>query len=140
MANMLNEFQKRALSSILCNVEEMMQDIESKLYNPLYRGIFYEELIEESSLKNKKEIVKKILRARDTLEKLQEQFGLEKKIVEIKRQVIGKLYYCLQIIEEAKAKKMKGYGAVAADLENHLDPQINEINRVIRELIKVIES
>jgi hypothetical protein len=137
---MLNEFQKRALSSILCNVEEMLQDIESKLNHPLHRGILYEELIAESTLKNKHEIAIKIANARNTIEKLQEQFGLEKKIVEIKRQVIGKLYYCLQIIEEAKAKKMKGYGAVADDLKNHLDPQIDEVNRVIRELIRVIES
>jgi hypothetical protein len=140
MANMLNEFQKRALSSTLCTFEEMIREIESKLSHSLYRGILYEELIEESTLKNKKEIANKISFARDALDKLQKQFGLEKRIVEIKRQVIGKLYYCLQIIEAAKAKKLKGYGAVADDLENNLDPQINEINRVIRELIKVIES
>ena len=137
---MLNEFQKRALSSTLCTVEEMIQEIEFKLQQNVYRGILYEELIEDSSLMNKKEIVRKISVLRDILEKLQKQFGLKKRIVEVKRQIIGNLYYCLQITEAAKAKKMKGYGAVADDLENHLDPQINQIHRVIREIIKVIES
>jgi len=140
MTAMLNEPQKNAFAAIMRTVEEMLHDIECKLRHDRYRGILYEDCIEESLLENKEEFSQQKARVQEILQQLQEQFGLERRRIEIKRSICGKLYYCLQILDDAKARRMRAYGTAAEGLDALIDPQVDSIRQRIHEMIALLST
>lgn len=130
---MLNEYQKRGLSITLRIVEETMQDIERILQNGTYIGILYDMKCSISP-ECKEEILKRAAVIKDRIKIISKIFDLKKEYREVIHEIFGKLPHCLEIIEDAKAKKLKRYGDVQNGLDNALDPQLNIITDLILEM------
>lgn len=134
---MLNEYQKRGLSIILRIVEEAMQDIERILHNGTYTGILYDM---KSSIPSevKDEILKRAVLIKGRIKIISKIFDLKKEHREVIHEIFGKLPHCLEIIEDAKAKKLKRYGDISHGLNNTLDPQLNIITDLILEMQQLL--
>lgn len=130
---MLNEYQKRGLSITLRIVEETMQDIERILQNGTYTGILYDMKCSISP-KAKEEFFKRASLIKERIKIISKIFDLKKEHREAIHDIFGKLPYCLEIVEDAKAKKLKRYGDVSNGLDNALDPQLNIITDLILEM------
>ncbi len=68
----------------------------------------------------KEALLKRVALVKNRIETISKSFDLEKGHREATNEIFGKLPYCLEIIEDIKAKKLKRYG-------NVLDPQLNII-------------
>lgn len=134
---MLNEYQKRGLSITLRIVEETMQDIEYILHNGIYTGILY-DMKSSISLEVKEEILKRASLIKDRIKTLSRIFDLQKEHREIAHEIFGKLPHCLEIVEDAKAKKLKRYGDVSHGLDKALDPQLNIITDLILKMQQLL--
>ena len=123
---MLNKDQKRGLTIALRIVEENMQYVEQIFNNGTYDGILYDIKcnIDEGV---KGELFKRVSLIKDHIKALSKKFALEKELREPAKEILGKLTSCWSILEEAKARKLKRYGAVARELEDVLDPNLNGI-------------
>ncbi len=88
--------------------------------------------------KNKDEVLQRIAFVEDIIKQLQQQFDLKPRTIEVKRSIRGTLYYCLQTVEDARAKRMKGYGSVSPGLDLLIDPPINQIKHFIQEILQLI--
>lgn len=123
---MLNKDQKRGLTIALRIAEENMQYVEQVFNNGDYNGILYDMKcsIDEEV---KGELFKKVSLIKDQIKALSKRFALEKELREPAKEIFGKLTSCWSILEEAKARKLKRYGAVAYKLEEVLDPHLNGI-------------
>jgi hypothetical protein len=69
-----------------------------------------------------------------------ENVWLERRKIGIKRSISGKLYYCLQILDDAKARRMKAYGTAAEGLDALIDPRIDQIRQHIHEMITLLNT
>ncbi len=135
---MFNEFQKNAFTSVLRTVEEMLHDVRLKLLHPERQGILFEDFKDDIVIKNKDEVLQRIAFVEDIIKQLQQQFDLKPRTIEVKRSIRGTLYYCLQTVEDARAKRMKGYGSVSPGLDLLIDPPINQIKHFIQEILQLI--
>ncbi len=137
---MLNEFQKNAFAGILRTIEEILQVMACKMEHAGYQGILYEDCIDESLLKNHDDFFNKKARVGEILQNLQQQFGLERRIIDVKRNMRGSLHYCLQILDDARAGKLKGYGTITEGVDATIDPQIHQIKKSLQEMIALVSS
>lgn len=123
---MLNKDQKRGLTIALRIVEENMQYVEQLFNNGAYDGILYDiKCNMDEGVKG--ELFKRVSLIKDQIKALSKRFALEKELREPAKEIFGKLSSCWSILEEAKARKLKRYGAVAYKLEDILDPHLNGI-------------
>lgn len=130
---MLNENQRRGLSISLRIVEENMQDIEQILNSGSYTGTLY-DLRYNISSEIKEEILRRISLIRERIKIISDRFALEKEYKEVTKKIFGKFFSCWETVEGVKAKRLKGYGAVSDELYHVLDPQLNIIADLIKEL------
>ncbi len=130
---MLNEYQRRGLSITLRIVEESLTDIEHILNSGNITGVLYEVRYNIPSAV-KDEVLRKASLIRDRLKIMAERFDLEKEYTDASREALGKLPYCWEILEDAKAMRLKRYGEVAEGLGDVLDPQLNIIIDLILEM------
>lgn len=137
---MLNEFQKNAFAGILRTIEEMLQEMACKMEHVSHQGILYEHCIDEALLKNQDDFFHKKARVGEILQNLQQQFGLERRIIDVKRNMSGGLHYCLQILDDARAGKLKGFGTVTEGVDELIDPQTDQIKQCLQEMIALINS
>lgn len=120
---MLNEYQSRGLSITLRIVEESLRDIEYILNSGDDIGILY-EVRNNVPAAIKDELLRKIALIKDRIKIVAAEFNLEKRYTEANREAFGKLTYCWEILQDAKAGKLRRYGAVTPGLEEALDPHL----------------
>jgi len=123
---MLNEYQKRGLSITLSIVEESLRDIEHILNSGDDMGILY-EVRDNVPAAIKDKLLRKMALIKDRIKIVAAEFNLEKRYTEANRETFGKLVYCWKILEDAKAGKLRRYGAVKPGLEEALDPHLDMI-------------
>ena len=82
----------------------------------------------------KGELLKRISLVRERICVMKGEFDLEKRSKDASRDFMGKLVYGWEILEGAKARHLRGYGAVAEELANALDPHLNEIIILVDEM------
>jgi len=136
---MLNDSQRRGLSTALSVFEEMLFEVEQVLQNKSYRG-FLQEVEDDISSPVKDALRENMLLIKNTVNHLADSFKLEKRTVNTGRQVIGKLFYCLELLDNVQAKRLRRYGGIADGLEDVLDPQINTLISSITALIHLLQE
>ena len=102
---MMNEFQKRGVAAVLRTVEEHLRSIEAMLDREDYPGILYEwknDLPDDA----KPLLSERIRNVREAIERTAGRFALEKRDRRASDEAFGKLPYCWQILEEAKAARL----------------------------------
>lgn len=125
---------------MLRTVEEMLHDLRLKILQPRRQGVLFEDYKEDILIKNKEEVFKRIALVEDIIKDLQQQFNLERRTIEVRRSLRGTLYYCLQTIEDARARRMKGYGRVTEGLDLLIDPKIDQIKYYIQEILQLLDT
>jgi len=135
---MLNEFQKRGVTAVLRIVEEHMRRIEGMLDEKEYAGILYEW--KNDLPDNAKHLLSERIRnVRVAIEQAGNRFSLEKQDRRASDDAFGKLPYCWQILEEAKAARLVRYGEVAEGLDRELDPLIEMIITLVLEMESILQ-
>ena len=135
---MLNEFQTRGVATALRVVEEHMRRIEGMLDREDYDGILYgwkNDLPDDA----KHQLSERIRNVREAIEQAGSRFSLEKQDRRASDEAFGKLPYCWQILEEAKASRLVRYGNVAEGLDRELDPLIETIINLVLEMESVLQ-
>jgi len=132
-ASMLNENQRRGLSSTFRIIEEIMFEIETMINSAGFEGNLM--VIENDVSPQAREKILKIIElVREKSSSLSKQLALEIKQMKSSSQILADLSYCWETLEGSKVKQLKGYGEVAEGLEEVLDPQINTIIGLINEI------
>jgi hypothetical protein len=134
---MLNDYQKRGLSISLRIVEESVAYIEQILKIEGYSGVLYETRY-DIPRDIRDEISKRIPLAKAEIEKIADIFHLEKRIGWASNAAYGKLPYCWEILENARAKRLKRYGDVSMGLDQELDPHLDVIIEILREMEHIL--
>lgn len=134
---MLNDYQRRGLTVTLRIVEESLEHIERILKNDGYSGILYETQYDiTKEICN--EISNRIPPAIAEIEKIADKFHLEKQIGWASNAAYSKLPYCWEIIENARAKRLKRYGDISRGLGEELDPHLDEIIKILLEMERIL--
>lgn len=136
-AKLLNPLQRNSLSTTFSVLEEMLCAIEQELMFGYCQGVMFQVT---DDIPNKEEILKRISVGRMRIDALKKQFSLEKRVKEASRECLGKLSYGWEILEGAKAKYLKGYGAVAEGLAEVLDPRIDEVITIVDGIRDIING
>ncbi len=133
---MLNENQKRSISSTLHFLEMLVDEIERLMDTPPNHGILFEYELPDArrafaiqrrlnELKKRMRIVKGI-------------FDLEARPVDVGRAIAGKLAVAWEAVEDTMPSRLRGYGALedgdAAKVEEQLSP-IAELLLDLRSLV-----
>lgn len=134
---MLNDYQRRGLSITLRIVEESLEHIGRILKNDGYSGVLYETRYDITK-EIRKEISNRIPVAKAEIEKISEKFHLEKQIGWASNAAYGKLPYCWEILENARARRLKRYGEISRGLEEELDPHLDTIIKILSEMEHIL--
>jgi hypothetical protein len=132
---MLNDAQKRSLSTTLRVLEEMLNEAEWILTMGGYSRIMY-EVTHDSAPSAKDKVLETMSHIKEKIKSLAEQFDLEHKVQQANRKVSANLLYCWEILEGAKTDRLRGYGKIEDGLKELLDPQLDSLIELIRELIR----
>lgn len=130
---LLNPSQRGSLATTLSTLEEMLCEIERNLTLGGCKGVLY-EVQDDVPVQMRGEILKRLSLVREKIKVMEERFDLEKKSRGVSRDTMGKLVYGWEILEGAKARYLRGYGAVADGLAEALDPQLDEIIGLVDEM------
>jgi len=132
-AKLLNPNQRGHLTTTLVVMEEMLCEIEQTLTGSCWTGVLY-ELRDDLTAQVKEEVLRRISLVRNRIEIIKGEFALEKSGKDASRVFKGKLVYSWEILEEAKARHQRGYGAVAEGLAEALDPHIDAIITLVDDM------
>lgn len=130
---MLNEYQKRGVSVTLRIVEERINDIEQILNSKAYTGILYDTNCNISPEK-KEEILKRVSFIKDRILYLSQKSDLTKERRKATSEIFGKLSYCLEIIDNIRAKQLERYGNITNGLDSVLDPHLDIMINLLLEI------
>jgi hypothetical protein len=134
---MLNDYQRRGLSITLRIVEESLEHIERILKNDGYSGILYETR-DDITKEIRQEISNRIPPAIAEIEKIADKFHLERQIGWASNAAYSKLPYCWEILENARARRLKRYGDISRGLGEELDPHLDTIIKVLSEMERIL--
>jgi hypothetical protein len=134
---MLNDYQKRGLSISLRIVEESVAYIEQILKIDGYSGVLYETRY-DFTREISNEISEMIPMAKAEIEKIADKFHLEKRIGWASNAAYSKLPYCWEILENARAKRLKRYGDISKGLSRELDPHLDTIIKILGEMEHIL--
>lgn len=130
---MLNKAQERRLSSSLRIVEDSLREIDRMIEASDYSAIL-KEVKHDVPEKTQAAIRNKLSLIRNKIEIITEGFNLSKTQIESSRYIRTKLSHCWQVLEDAKTIKLKRFGETSREVEDTLDPQINEIIDIVQEM------
>ena len=103
-----------------------------------YPGILYEwknDLPDDA----KPLLSERIRNVREAIEQAASRFSLEKRERRASDDAFGRLPYCWQILEDAKAARLVRYGEVAEGLDKELDPLIETIITLVLEMESILQ-
>ena len=133
----LNESQLRRLSTVLATLEEDLLKIEVLLEGEAYTGAVF-RLINNITPEVRDTIRHRIGKLREIIRTTAERFHLETNTKSSARQISAILSSCGVSIEECKSSYLHGYGHVAHDLTNVLDPELDLIIGLMWEIQNII--
>lgn len=136
-AKLLNPNQRSGLTTTFFILEEMLCEIELRLSGGCCKGVLY-EMRDDLPVQVKEELLKRISLVRERIRVIKEEFALEKRSRDASSDAVGKLVYGWEILEGAKARHLKGYGAVAERLAEALDPHLNDLIILVDEMRNMV--
>ena len=136
---MLNEHQRRSLSVTFRTIEQHLLILEQMLGTGDYMGIL-SEWVNDVSPSQRDILLAKIPQAMEQIRIVAEEFSLYKAGRQARQHLSAELSYCWEILQSVKAKKLKGYGDVNRELENTLDPRIDMLLELLREMQSLLHN
>ncbi len=135
---MLNDAQRRTVSVTIRFLEEDLHEMEHLLQSGDYIGIVH-EMGNDIPLPTKKALLDKIGAIKDRIHSLVERFSLKKEQRSVRRQLFARSTYDLTMLEETKTQYLKGYGNTAKGLQDSLDPQLDSMIDLLREMLRLLQ-
>jgi hypothetical protein len=129
----LNPNHKRALSAALREVEEELMTLRRLLLKAEVERLFF-HINDDLTQDEKQKLIEKIEFLTNRLGSLKNLFGLEPGET-VQRWIVRATAVYLSIqLEEIKSDRLKGYGEVPSEAKDILDPALNEMILIIREM------
>lgn len=132
----ISEAHKRGISITLTLLDETLCEVEQWANGREIQSVFYRERNTPSG-SQPQQILSEVAQMRDVLRELQEKLGLEPRIEDVKAAIRGKCSGLWEHIVELKAKYLRRYGEVPAELEEYLDPQAE---RLIQGILHILDA
>jgi hypothetical protein len=133
---MLNPNQKRALRVTLEVVEDELRYLTELSHNH-EEGLF-SYLMDDLAENEKHLLDEKIESLNGHLGYLKGLFGLGQKELVLRWIVKATAAYLSIQLEEVMSDQLKGYGEVAEELEQTLDPILNQMRSILREMESIV--
>lgn len=134
--DLLNEHQRRALSTRLAMLDRFLYDLEQLLTEDSPRGEMF-EVINDLTEEQRDKVLSLVNEARDEIRVARDQFNLEVKREYAHRVMAGHLSIFWTILEDSRAAKLEGFGGVSPALAAELDPKIKSLVRIVNSLKSV---
>lgn len=133
---LLNEAQKRSLSTSLRLLEERIHFIELLLSHGSYHGILFNLEVDLNNGKIK-ELQTLLLKIRNDLKEFKRCFDLKEKTLTLNSVLNSTATYFWTVLEDERPKKLKRYGRVHSSLSKILSPLLDELIANLIELASV---
>ncbi len=135
----LNEHQRRRLEISLGLFDRALLEVErSYLSLDLVRGEMF-ELMSDLTSEEKARIRAAIEQIRERLRLLRERFQLEPQRREVRSLLRGIFSHFWAVLSDCRASKLRGYGEVAPQLKQMLDPEIEALLVLVERVERIIE-
>jgi hypothetical protein len=134
---MLNPSQKRFLMVTFGEVEDKLRSLKEFLQNKREEGIFT-RIKDDIGQEEKNFLNEKIDYLIAYLANLKRLFGLGENELVLKYIVKATSVYLSIQLEEAMSYKLKGYGEIMKGLKETLDPKLNEMKSVLRQMESIV--
>jgi hypothetical protein len=134
---MLNLSQKRFLMVTLGEVEDKLRGLQGLLQDNREGGLF--SSIKDDITKEEKNLLnEKIQYLIRYLVHLKRLFDLGEGEFVLRYIVKATSIYLSIQLEEAMSRRLKGYGEVSQELKETLDPKLNEMKSVLRQMESIV--
>lgn len=135
--DLLNEHQRRALSTRLALLDRFFYDVEELLIRDSPRGEMF-EVINDISEEQREKVLGLINEARGEIHDSRDRLNLDIRHEYLRRWMAGHLSIFWTILEDCRAAKLSGFGGVSEGLAPELDPTIDKLIRMIDAIKSVI--
>jgi len=130
---MLNSSHKRALIAALGEVENKLTSLRRFLLKTEGERLFL-HVTDDLTLDEKEKLIQKIECLMDRLISLKSLFGLKPSERVLRWIARATAVYLSVQLEEIKSDRLRGYGEVKTEAKNILDPTLNEMILILREM------
>lgn len=135
----ISKNHKTRLSVSMQVFENTISEVEGVIENS-YQQKTLTETVDNLSPFEKAVILRRIEEVRELIKYVAQQLNLEKRRDETKKQILGTMTIQLVNLEEIRPKRLRGYGEVPEELREFLDPQIDKMMRLVKEICKIANS
>ncbi|MCX7752258.1 MAG: hypothetical protein N2443_05235 [Blastocatellia bacterium] len=137
--SMLNEHQRRRLEVSLGLFDRALLEVE-RLYlsADLPQGEMF-EVTSDLTPDERARIRATIAQIRDLLQRFRERFQLHPQRRDVRSLLRGYFAHFWAVLSDCRASKLRGYGEVAPQLGQMLDPEIEALLVLVERLERVIE-
>lgn len=140
LSTLLNPGQTKSLIMTLSILEETLVEIEFAILHRPGRWITYEISDDELPDEIKTDIVARIAVIRERISRIMQEFNLPKRNKRTGAEIVGKLAFAWEILEGAKAKHLRGYGAIAEGLAEELDPRLDAVIVLVDDVRRIVSD
>jgi len=130
---MLNSSHKRALIAALGEVENKLTSLRRFLLKTEGERLFL-HVTDDLTLDEKEKLIQKIECLMDRLISLKSLFGLKPSERVLRWIARATAVYLSVQLEEIKSDRLRGYGEVKTEAKDILDPTLNEMILILREM------
>jgi len=134
----ISEPHKRGISITLALLDETLCEVEQWANGREIRSVFYEEH-NTLSTRQRQGILSEIARMRSLLHELKDDLALEPTVEDAGAAIRGKCSGLWEHIVELKAKHLRRYGEVPADLGKYLDPRAEQLIQGILHILDALK-
>lgn len=135
----ISKNHKTRLSVSMQVFENTISEVEGVIENS-HQQKTLTETVDNLSPFEKAVILRRIEEVRELIKYVAQQLNLEKRRDETKKQILGTMTIQLVNLEEIRPKRLRGYGEVPEELREFLDPQIDKMMRLVKEICKIANS
>jgi hypothetical protein len=123
---------QNAITSSLTIIEDLLYEMdivfkdENKIFSKIEKKIGVKKM---EKIKENIEEIKKILK------KIKEEMNLKEERISDIAVINSRCAKIWEILNDLKGEKLKKYGSVSEDLKNYLNPEIEEILKLVNEIV-----
>ncbi len=125
---LLNVHQQRALSVRLAMLERYLYDVSTLLSGEAPSGEMF-AIRDDLTGEQKKAVLALVAQAREHIRILRDRFKLEMQQEDLRRRLMGHFSIFWSILEDSRARKLRGFGDVSPDLAAQLDGKLRGSSR-----------
>jgi len=130
MTDMLNEFQRNSLITVLLMCEKRLRRAQAYLSSAPTQGILYQEVLSlpEGQQRYAYQLV---IEGLALVAEMARDFNLESTNEDITRAIAAAMNACWSELGDARSARLRAYGAVDPRLGPRLDPKLERLEKLV---------